>query len=159
MVHMMNMDVIEGKWSSWGCKVSVHFHLSEPLFSPLSCPATCWTEISLQFSLETTLMSHTDLAHQYFTSKPNLLRMTTYHRQDMSFTVATFTSSVFSICTHPHIHVHIHTDMHILWWYISSAATCDGVVLPTNTLIIPLKSVNHILYCPWATTFRITMKM
>lgn len=152
MIHVLNMVIIEGggKWLSWGCKVYAWFHLSEPLFSPLSCLGTCWLEISLQVSLETTLMSHTNLAHQYFTSKPNLLRMTTYHRQDMSFTAATFTFSVCSICTHPHRHIHVLYTAHVLTYthtnycayflcHISSTGTCDGVVLFTNNLAIPLK--------------------
>jgi len=114
IVDKINMDVTEGsrKWLSWSCKVEVLFHLSEPLFSPLSCLSVCWTEISLQFSLEATLMSHTYLTHQYFTPKPNLLRMTTYHRQDMSFTAATFTFSVFSIFTDPHRHTQVHFSTH-----------------------------------------------
>lgn len=112
------------KWLSWGCKVEVQFHLSEPLFSPLSCLSTCWTEISLQFSLETTLMSHTHLAHQYFTSKPNLLRMTTYHRQDMSFTAATFTFHVFSIFAEPQGDIHGHTHAHVLCMHIYFGLYC-----------------------------------
>lgn len=113
-------------------------------------------------------MSHTDLAHQYFTSKPNLLRMTTYHRQDMSFTAATFTFSVFSIYTHPHrhIHAHIHVCAHrrtntdccayfsVLYFIYCHMWWCCP---PTNTLIIPLKSLNHILYLDQC--FSVTMKM
>lgn len=102
-------------------------------------------------------MSHTHLAHQYFTSKPNLLRMTTYHRQDMSFTAATFTFSVFPICTHPHRHtdvrMHMCTQTHInccayffmlyfirwhMWW------CCPSYKHPYLTL-----EISKTMHCTW----------
>lgn len=132
---MINTDFLEGggKSSSWSGKIYLHIHLSKPLFSPLSCLGSCWIEISLQFSLETTLMSRTDLAHQYFTSKPNLLRMTTYHRQDMSFTAATFTFSVFPIYAHSHT---VHTDCCACFFFFSHYISSTTYKHPYHTLEI-----------------------
>lgn len=137
--HMINTDITDsrGKWLSWGCRVEIWFHLSEPLFSPPSCLRTLWTGISLQFSPEATVMSHAYLAHQYFTTKPNLLGMTTYHRQDVSFTPATFTSRLFSVFAklHRDMYICIHTHMcklwvkvcYILWWF-SFRSNCNVTI-------------------------------
>lgn len=92
-------------------------------------------------------MSHTDLAHQYFTSKPNLLRMTTYHRQDMSFTAATFTFSVFSIYAHPHRHTHAHTYTQVHTYMHIDCCVCFFAIfhlLLTNTL----ETLTH-THCTW----------
>lgn len=137
-LSMMNMDMVIVEGNCCG-KVYIWFHLSKPLFSPLFCLGSCWTEISLQFSLETTLMSHSDLAHQYFTSKPNLLRMTTYHRQDMSFTAATFTFSEFSIYAHSESQTKVHTYTKTDCYFI------HFIKFDTLHRSIPLNT-SHVLY-------------
>ena len=140
---MLNVVIIEGggEWLSWGCKVYAWFHLSEPLFRPLSCLGTCWLEISLQFSLETTLMSHTNLAHQYFTSKPNLLRMTTYHKTRYVLHSSNLhIQCIFNLRTPTQTHkCTLHVCTHKLLCIFLVLYFIRGVVLPRNTLAIPLK--------------------